>query len=110
MLILTGGTALLLLAFHWRWLEVRTARGTAWVRSCGRLSYEIYLSHVFALFPLLAAFHRAGGDMRFAWLWFIPSVGLSWCLGWLVDRVLSSPADRWLRRHSFLQTGRQVLP
>ncbi len=50
MLILTGGTALLLLAFHWRWLETWTARGTAWVRSCGRLSYEIYLSHIFVLF------------------------------------------------------------
>ncbi len=99
MLILTGSTALLLLAFHWRWLEAWTAKGTAWIRSCGRLSYEIYLSHVFVLFPVLAVFHRTGGDMRFAWLWFIPSVGLSWCLGWLVDRVLSSPAEKWLRRH-----------
>ena len=98
MLLLTGGTALLLLAFHWRWLEGWTSRGTGWVRSCGRLSYEIYLSHIFVLFPVLFAFHRSGGNMHLAWLWFVPSVGLSWCLGWLVDRTLSSPAERWLRR------------
>ena len=102
MLVLTGGTALLLLAFHWRWLAAWTTEGTGWIRSYGRLSYEIYLSHVFVLFPVLATFHHIGGGMRLAWLWFIPSIGLSWCLGWLIDRVLSSPADRWLRRRLLL--------
>ncbi|GBQ25884.1 acyltransferase [Gluconacetobacter azotocaptans] len=97
MLILTGSVALLLLAFHWGWGRRRAARGTAWLRSCGVMSYEIYLTHMFVVFPLVGLFHWSGSALRFGWLWFTPALCLSWGLGWVVDRVLSSPADRWVR-------------
>jgi peptidoglycan/LPS O-acetylase OafA/YrhL len=77
------------------------AFGTALLRplmSFGRLSYEVYLTHAFvvlftvklykdhqmpaaAAFPLLAAILIA-----------------CWALGALVERWLSTPANRWLRR------------
>ncbi len=98
MLILTSASAALLVAFRAGWLARWTGLRTRWIRSFGRLSYEIYLCHVFVLFAVLAGFHALGGEMRSGWAWFIPSVALSWGLGWLIDRVLSTPANRWLRR------------
>jgi peptidoglycan/LPS O-acetylase OafA/YrhL len=98
MLILTSAAAALIQAFRWGFLAPWTSKGTRWIRSFGRLSYEIYLSHIFVLFTVLAAFHGLGSDMSYAWVWFIPSVLLSWCLGGIIDRVLSTPANSWLRR------------
>lgn len=101
-LCLTLSAATLLLAFHWGWGQSLFARpgvvrGTVWLRSWGLMSYEIYLSHMFIVLPLVWLFHRTGGDMRMGWLWFIPLLILSWGLGWIVDRALSRPADLWLR-------------
>ncbi len=97
MLILTSASAALLLAFRSGWSAPWIARGSSWIQSFGRLSYEIYLSHVFALFAVLALFHALGSDMPSGWIWFIPSLMLSWGLGWLIDRALSTPANRWIR-------------
>ena len=96
MLLLTTTCALLLIAFQWGWGR-QAARGTAWLRSFGLLSYEIYLTHMFVVFPLVGLFRLTGGSLRTGWLWFIPAILLSWLLGRLVDRFLSLPADRWLR-------------
>ena len=97
MLLLTATCALMLIAFQWGW-GGQAARGTAWLRSFGLLSYEIYLTHMFVVFPLVGLFHLTGGNLRTGWLWFIPALLLSWLLGRLVDRFLSRPSDRWLRR------------
>ena len=53
---------------------------------------------MFVVFPLVGLFHLTGGNLRTGWLWFIPALLLSWLLGRLVDRFLSRPSDRWLRR------------
>ncbi|MGI4796264.1 MAG: acyltransferase family protein, partial [Janthinobacterium lividum] len=97
MLVLTGSVALLMVAFHWGWGRHKAAKGTAWLRSFGLMSYEIYLTHMFVVFPLVGLFRWSGGDLRFGEFWFIPVLALSWTLGRLVDRLLSSPADRWVR-------------
>ncbi len=97
MLLLAASCALMLIAFQWGWGRRSAARGTLWLRSFGLMSYEIYLTHMLVVFPLVGLFRLAGGNMPTGWLWFIPAVLLSWLLGWLVDRFLSLPADRWLR-------------
>ena len=97
MLVLAGGCALMLVAFQCGWGQRDAARGTAWLRSFGLMSYEIYLTHMFVVFPLVALFRLTGGDMRAGWLWFIPALLLSWVLGQVVQRFLSLPVDRWLR-------------
>jgi peptidoglycan/LPS O-acetylase OafA/YrhL len=99
MLILTGASACLALAFHWqaRGPAPWTMRGFGWLRSMGRLSYEIYLTHMFVVFAVVRVFKARGGDMRWGVLWYVPAVGLSWLLGWAVARYVSIPSERALR-------------
>jgi len=100
MLVLTTSAMLLVLGLHG--LHANRARpglrGLGWLRSFGRLSYEIYLSHMFVVFAIVALFKRSGGDLRSGFWWFVPAVLLCWALGWLVARAYSDPCDRALRR------------
>jgi peptidoglycan/LPS O-acetylase OafA/YrhL len=100
MLILTFAAAALVLGLHWRHAHgaAKGLRGFGWLRSMGRLSYEIYLSHMFVVFAVVTLFKRSGGDMRSGFWWFLPAVLLCWALGWLFARLYSEPADRALRR------------
>lgn len=100
MLVLTGAAASLVLGLHWRQAHVATdgLRGLGWLRSFGRLSYEIYLGHMFVVFAVVAAFRASGGDLRDGFWWYLPAVVLAWALGALVARLYSEPCDRALRR------------
>ncbi len=97
MLLLTVGTAMLIVALH-QGFVARWMRAASVLRSFGRLSYEIYLTHMFVIWPVVFLYHDAGGDLRTGWMWFAPIVALAWCLGWTLDRFVSAPADRALRR------------
>lgn len=100
MLVLTAAAALLVLGLHWGHAQAATrgVRGLGWLRSLGRLSYEIYLTHMFVVFAIVAAFRAAGGDVRSGAWWYLPLVGACWALGWAVARFYSAPCDRALRR------------
>ena len=104
MLVLTAAALALVLAFH---LQARDGTlspipGTRWLRSFGRLSYEIYLTHMFLVWPVIHAFKARGGQLWWGILWYVPVVASSWLLGWLVARFLSIPSERFLR-HRLLQ-------
>jgi peptidoglycan/LPS O-acetylase OafA/YrhL len=75
----------------------RSWRALEWLRSWGRLSYEIYLSHMFVVFAVVRAFRLAGGDPRWGFLWYLLALPLCWLLGKAVERWLSLPCERWLR-------------
>jgi peptidoglycan/LPS O-acetylase OafA/YrhL len=99
-LLLTISAACLVLAFHWQAahripLEIP---GTGWLRSFGRLSYEIYLTHMFVVWPVIRVFQASGGGLWWGIFWYLPAVALSWLLGWLVARYISLPSERSLRR------------
>ena len=96
MLLLTGSTLALLLAF--RAAPPRVPRGLRWLCGWGRLSYEIYLSHMFVVYALVRLYRWAGGDVRAGFLWYLPACVLCWALGVLVARGISGPCERWLRR------------
>jgi len=100
LLLLTGSAACLVLAGHW--LECSSRSGTYWgtasVRAFGRLSYEIYLTHMFVVFTVLELFERSGADARFEPLWYGVTVALCLGLGVLVDQGLSTPCNRALRK------------
>jgi peptidoglycan/LPS O-acetylase OafA/YrhL len=68
-----------------------------WLRSWGRLSYEIYLTHMFVVTPVVWFFKFTGGDMRLGFLWYLLTLPLCWLLGAVVERWLSTPCERWLR-------------
>ncbi|BDU77310.1 acyltransferase family protein [Mesoterricola sediminis] len=93
LLLLTGSAALLVIALH--------ARGpaplpfTGWLQAMGRLSYEIYLTHMFIVWPIVRLAKARPGPWAF--LWHVPALLAAWGLGWLVAKALSQPAERALR-------------
>ena len=99
MLLLALSALCLLLA-----CEQRQRRGDwqpwwvlGWLRSWGRLSYEIYLTHMFVVFAVVRLFKFAGGDLRLGFLWYLLTLPSCWLLGKAVERWLSLPCERWLR-------------
>lgn len=100
LLVLTFATACLVIGLHWRGASgtSRALRGLGWLRSFGRLSYEIYLTHMFVVFAFVAAFKASGGDRRYGFLWYLPAIPLTWLLGATLARGFSIPCDQALRR------------
>ncbi len=104
MLVLTFSAAALVVASHWRAVEHAGAparagaKALAWLRSFGRLSYEIYLTHMFVVWAVVDAFKAAGGDPRLGVAWYAPVLAGAWALGWLVARFVSQPLERRFTR------------
>lgn len=95
MLLLTLSSGVLLFALY---RDASAApRGTAWLASMGRLSYEIYLTHMFIVFGTVAIFRAINADPWFGFLWYAPVVLLCWALGAAFAHGWSIPLDRALR-------------
>jgi peptidoglycan/LPS O-acetylase OafA/YrhL len=107
LLLLTLSAMCMLVGLHWRDDKgsQRPLRGFGWLRSFGRLSYEIYLTHMFVVYGAVRLFKALGGDMPSGWLWYVPVVLLCWLLGWLVARRFSIPCDRALRDRLLVQSS-----
>ena len=102
MLVLTLSAAALVVASRWRRaIDTRPPmRVLAWLRSFGRLSYEIYLTHMFVVWLVVDRFDAAGADLRLGVVCHPPILAGSWALGWLVARFVSSPLERLILRAS----------
>ena len=96
MLVLTLGAAVLLFALHGE--RAAAPRGTGWLASMGRLSYEIYLTHMFVVFAAVALYRHFEGNPWLGFLWYAPVVALCWLLGAALAHGWSIPCDRALRR------------
>jgi peptidoglycan/LPS O-acetylase OafA/YrhL len=98
LLLLTVSTTCLLLASRppptAGWSSTWTF---AWLRSWGRLSYEIYLSHMFVVYSVVRLLRLAGWDRRWGFIWYVLAVPSCWLLGVAVERGLSGPCEQWLR-------------
>ncbi|GBR27604.1 acyltransferase family protein [Acetobacter orleanensis] len=94
---LTLSTGALLIALSKGWGAVLRHRTLAWVRSCGVMSYEIYLTHMFFVLGLVRAYHATGFSERAAWVCYPLALGGAWLLGYGTDRFLSYPAEHRLR-------------
>ncbi len=106
MLVLTLSAAFLVIAFRWQQMErpQEPLPGTKWLCGCGRLSYEIYLTHMFIVYALVRWFRASGADLKWGVLLYPMAVALSWALATVVDRGLSTPCNRWLRRRFRTET------
>lgn len=100
MLVLTVSAACLLAGLHARALHgrARPQAGLGWLRAMGRLSYEIYLTHMFVVFGLFGLYQAMGGHVRSGFWWYLPLVLLCWALGAALARWFSEPCDAALRR------------
>ncbi|MGQ0508780.1 MAG: acyltransferase family protein [Myxococcaceae bacterium] len=100
LLLLTASTGLWVAACHW--IQARKpspgSPALSWLRSWGRLSYEIYLTHMFVVFGVLWAFHHFGSDMSLGYMWYLPALALTWLLGKAVERFISLPSERAFRK------------
>ena len=99
LLLLTTSSTCLIAAFQLRGAhrEDRPLRGTGWLQSFGRLSYEIYLTHMFVVLTVVKVWRSQGGNVHYGFVWYVPIVALAWALGSLVARFVSVPAERALR-------------
>ncbi|HMG88173.1 MAG TPA: acyltransferase [Terracidiphilus sp.] len=99
-LLLTFSALCMVLAFHWSAVLGSPARliGFGWLCAYGRLSYEIYLTHMFVVIAMLNIFSAAGASMRWGILWYAPTIAACWVLGWAVAKFLSVPCDKAMRR------------
>lgn len=103
--VLMISAASLVLGFH---LQARAARewripGTGWLQSCGRLSYEIYLTHSFVVLTVVRIFKMSHAGDRWGVLWFAPIIILGWALGWLVAKFYSVPCEQAMRKRLMQQ-------
>ncbi len=98
-LFLALAAAGIVLSAHWAQSAGAAAvRGLNWLRSCGRLSYEIYLSHMFCVFGGLFLFNRMGPGGSWRFLWYPPILLACWLLGSALSRGFTLPIERHLRR------------
>jgi peptidoglycan/LPS O-acetylase OafA/YrhL len=95
LLLLTVSAMLVLIALQAR--PVSTLRGFGWLASWGRLSYEIYLSHMFVVYAVVRVYRATGSDIRWGFLWYLLALPLCWRLGKAVARFVSIPCERALR-------------
>ncbi len=73
-------------------------QSTAFLRWFGRNSYEVYLTHMLAVWPMVILFFHFKQSINAAPLWFLATTALSGALGYVVARFYSEPANHWLRR------------
>ncbi|HEY1899359.1 MAG TPA: acyltransferase [Steroidobacteraceae bacterium] len=100
-LFLAIAAACIVISAHWHEtakIGKAPIRGLHWLRSCGRLSYEIYLSHVFCVFGGLAIFNWSGPGGAWRFLWYPPILLACWLLGFVLSHGFTVPIERHLRR------------
>jgi peptidoglycan/LPS O-acetylase OafA/YrhL len=111
-LLLTISAACMVLGFHWQ-AESATGlslKGTGWLQSFGRLSYEIYLTHSFVVLSVVWVFRMSHAGIRWGVLWYFPAIFLSWVLGWLVAKYFSFPLERAIRHRLLKSQQMQGFP
>lgn len=106
--VLALGVAALLLAATRSGVE-GPERAAGWLRpltACGRLSYEIYLTHVFVVLAAVRVFKAYELPIDAAPPLLALVIVVSWALGALVERYLSSPANERLRAGAMFAAAR----
>jgi peptidoglycan/LPS O-acetylase OafA/YrhL len=96
LLVLAVSVALLLLGCAWA--GSGAPRGLHWLASMGRLSYELYLTHMFVVLAVLGLYRQIfGSDNYWSFLAYAPTiVGCVLLAGWL-ERRFCKPSERILR-------------
>lgn len=97
--ILELGTALLVIAYQQRF-EAKATAGhwlTSPLRWFGRNSYEVYLTHMLVVWPMVGVFYHTHQPLNSAPLWFVAATVFSGLLGYAVARFYSEPVNKALR-------------
>lgn len=79
----------------WVRLLLAPAAGLRWF---GRNSYEIYLTHMFVIWPMFFLFERYGKPVNAAPALFLVTSAFTGLVGWIAASLYSEPLNRWLRQ------------
>jgi peptidoglycan/LPS O-acetylase OafA/YrhL len=102
MTLLALGTCLLIVpAAQTGWRAPKALRPLAWM---GERSYEIYLTHMFAVFAFFDWFKAAGKPMSAVPALFVSTVLVSALLGGFVERYYSKPLNARIRGRAAVKT------
>jgi peptidoglycan/LPS O-acetylase OafA/YrhL len=97
LLVLVTGAALFVLGAHGD-RDRAPSPLTAPLRSFGRLSYEVYLTHMFVVFAVVEAFAVLGlGKREGGWAYPL-ALGGSWALGRLFSTTVAAPGRKAMLR------------
>jgi len=77
------------------------------LRSFGRLSYEIYLTHIFVMWLVVDAFATHGAPPWAVLPAHILVLALAWGMGWVVAKTWSGPVRRWIRTVTTRHAGQR---
>lgn len=102
LLLLTVSTMLMLVGLQAR--PDAHLRGFGWLGSWGRLSYEIYLSHMFVVYTMLSVYRAFGSNLRWGFIWYGVAFPLCWLIGAVIARWISMPCERVLRRRMIVDS------
>jgi len=97
--VLELGVALILIALSGGIGSTLLEAGTGLLRSVGRCSYEIYLTHMLVILGLMPTIQRSKPDVAWIPVWYVALLSSSVALGWVVHRVYSEPLNRALRAY-----------
>ncbi len=104
MLVLCFSACFLLLAADKA--KIEPVKGLGWLASMGRLSYEIYLSHMFIVLSVCNAYRAyMVKDMSWTFVVYPPTIFACVLLGLALERWVSLPSLVWLRNRN---TGRLI--
>ena len=78
-------------------IRIAFVRSTAFLRWFGRNSYEVYLTHMFVVWPMVMLFQHFHQSINAAPLWFLAATALAGFLGYAVARFYSEPLNHLLR-------------
>jgi peptidoglycan/LPS O-acetylase OafA/YrhL len=95
--LVVGACLLVAAAAQSRW---KSPRLFAPLKLLGQRSYEIYLTHMFAVLALFAAFVHWGKPLRGVPVLFVLAIAASGLLGWLVAIGYAEPMNRFIRRRT----------
>lgn len=73
------------------------SRSTAFLRWFGRNSYEVYLTHMLVVWPLVGLFFHFHQSLNMAALWFLAITALAGVAGSVLASYYSDPLNRRLR-------------
>ena len=93
--VLSLGAALLAIALQQR--SELGHRFAGWLRWFGRNSYEVYLTHMLVVWPMVGIYLYFHQSLAASPFWFVGITALTGLLGYVVTRLYSEPLNRLLR-------------
>ena len=97
--LLSVGVGLLLVASVRQQLQPLIRRLLSPLITYGRLSYEIYLTHVFVVLAGISLYRKYDININDSLPWLIGIVLTSGLLAYLVERYFSAPMNSWIRKN-----------